>query len=253
MKNKLCSDRLNALESGVIIGSEIIFFDTLTSTFDKIKELPYSNGLTVVCANQTNGCGRMGRNWESNDGGVYFTFAIEHTRKDFPLPFTTLVCALGVCSVLSRYVPCHIKWPNDIVSGGKKLCGILTKNLYNEDKKNIILAGIGINVNNSFSENLPYAASLNSLTGLCYDENLILTEILKAIDRIYFSLSHEEIMKTYKEKCINIGKEITLVSDGKETKGVCTDILPDGTMEVISGGKTFAVSSGEVSVKGIYE
>ena len=195
----------------------------------------------------------MGRSWESSSGGVYFTFALEHSRKDFEVPFTTLVCALGVCRVLSKYVPCSIKWPNDIVSDGKKLCGILTKNLYNDEGKNIILAGIGINVNNTFSDNLPYASSVKKLTGKEENENLILLEVLDEIDNIYFSLSQEEILKNYKEMCINIHKEITLVSNDREQKGICTDILPDGTMEVTSEGKTFAVNSGEVSVKGIYE
>jgi len=253
MNNKLCAKAIEAIKPKGIIGSEIIFFDELTSTFDKIKQMPFSNGLTVVCAHQTEGCGRLGRSWESESGGVYFTFALEHTRNDFPLPFTTLVCAVGVCRVLSRYVPCDIKWPNDIVSGGKKLCGILTKNLYNEDKNNIILAGIGINVNNSFFHNLPYAASIKSLTGVTHNENIILSEVLQEIDNIYFSLSHGEIIKSYKELCINKGREITLVYADREVNGVCTDILPDGTMEVMSEGRTFAVNSGEVSVKGIYE
>lgn len=253
MNNKLCAKAIEAITQKGIIGSEIVFFDELTSTFDQIRKMPFSNGLTVVCAHQTEGCGRLGRSWESDSGGVYFTFALEHTRNDFPLPFTTLVCALGVCRVLSRYVPCAIKWPNDIVSGGKKLCGILTKNLYNEGKKNIILAGIGINVNNSFSDNLPYAASIKSLTGVTHNENIILSEVLQETDNIYFSLSHGEIIKSYRELCINKGKEITLVYADREVKGVCTDILPDGTMEVTSDGRTFAVNSGEVSVKGIYE
>ena len=112
---------------------------------------------------------------------------------------------------------------------------------------------IGINVNNTFSDNLPYASSVKKLTGKEENENLILLEVLDEIDNIYFSLSQEEILKNYKEMCINIHKEITLVSNDREQKGICTDILPDGTMEVTSEGKTFAVNSGEVSVKGIYE
>jgi len=254
MKNKLSKTAIDRIDADGIIGSEVHFFDELTSTFDKIKEFTIKNGLTVVCARQTAGCGRLGRKWESQDGGVYFTFSLTPPFKEFDIPFITIVCALGVQIALSKYISCSIKWPNDIVCLGKKLCGILTKNLVSNGKVEAILVGIGINVNNkSFSDSLPYAASIGSITQSELDENAVLMEVLNSIDRVYRTLSKEEILILYKKHCVNLGREVTLLMNGKEINGICTDIVADGSMNVVADGKELNVHSGEVSVRGIYE
>ena len=173
---------------------------------------------------------------------------------NFEIPFVTIVCALGVCTALTKYLPCLVKWPNDIVSNGRKLCGILSKNIIKGGKTEAILVGIGINVNNHFcEEELPYASSLLDLTGKEYDENHILIEVLKSIDSIYRGYTEKQILDMYREKCVNLGKEVTLCSNGKEIIGVCTDILPDGSMNVETEKEALNVHSGEVSVKGIYQ
>lgn len=254
MKTKLSQKEINGLDLDGIIGSEIHFFPELTSTFDKIREYPPHNGLTVVCARQTAGCGRLGRRWESSDGGVYFTFMLTPPFNGFDIPFITIVCALGVQRALNKYLPCGIKWPNDIVYSGKKLCGILTRNLASHGKVDAVLVGIGINVNNSiFSKNLSHAASLSSVTYKEYNENLILTEVLNSIDDIYQNMSCDEILRLYKEVCVNLFREVTLVINGEELRGICTDILRDGSMNANIGDRIINVHSGEVSVKGIYE
>ncbi len=252
MFGKLCREETEKIQTAGIIGSKVVYFESLTSTFDKIRTMEFQNGLTVVCSRQNSGTGRMGRSWESGDGGIYFTFAMEHTRKDFDVPFITSVCALGVCNVLNNYVPCKIKWPNDIVSGGKKICGILTKNYVSSGKINQIHVGIGINANNTFAQNLPYASSLFLICGEKVDENAILKKVLEETDRIYSKESHRQILDDYKKLCVNLGREVTLSFGDKEAKGICKDILPDGSMEVETEGKTICVNSGEVSVKGIY-
>ena len=110
----------------------------VTSTFDKIREYPLSHGLTVVSSRQTAGSGRLGRKWESPEGGIYFTFCLK-PPFDIPVPSITLVCAAGVHKALSKYAECSVKWPNDIVSDGKKICGILTRNIVSGGKVEAIL------------------------------------------------------------------------------------------------------------------
>lgn len=250
--NKLSLHKINAMKAKGIIGSEVFFYKELSSTFDKIKELPLKNGLTVVCARQSNGSGRLGRTWESGEGGIYFTFALTNPYEKYDIPFITLVCALGVCLALNEYVSCSIKWPNDIVCGGKKLCGILTKNLVTSAKVDAVLAGIGINANNSFGVGLPYASSIKDITGTETDENKLLSEVLNSINKIYYDYSMDEVLTSYKKLCINLNREVTLVYKDKEVQGICKDILPDGSMLFDNGKEEFAVYSGEVSVKGIY-
>jgi BirA family biotin operon repressor/biotin-[acetyl-CoA-carboxylase] ligase len=251
-KNKLSTEEIAKLDLKGRIGKEIFFFHELTSTFDKIKDIPCQDGTAVVCSRQTNGVGRLGREWESNTGGIYLTFALKSLPWDDGIQFMPIACALGVCTALNEYVPCEIKWPNDIVYRGKKLCGILAKNLASSGKVDEIYTGIGINANNHFSENLPYAVSLKMIVQNEVNENLILEGVLNSIDSILFGMTREEILISYKKYCVNIGKEITVVQNGTELKGICTDILPDGSMEFCSGGKILSVNSGEASVKGIY-
>ncbi len=252
INNKLSRDKAESFKPNGFIGSKVFFFDELTSTFDKIKELPIENGTTVVCTTQTSGSGRMGRSWESSEGGIYFTFALTNPYEKFDMPFITIVCALGVSAALSKYALCNIKWPNDIICGGKKLCGILTRNTAISGNINCALVGIGVNANNSFSENLPYASSLKATAGKEIDENKLFSEILNSIDYIYSNYSQDMVLSKYKKLCINLGREVTLVYEGMEVKGVCKDILADGSMLFDDGEKTFSVCSGEVSVKGIY-
>lgn len=254
MKKRLSQNSIDAFGYKGIIGSDIHFFSVLTSTFDKIREFEPAEGLTIVSSSQTAGCGRLGRSWQSNEGGIYFTFALTPPFREFEIPFITIVCALGVCEALSEYLPCLVKWPNDIVSNGRKLCGILSKNIIKSGKTEAVLVGIGINANNHFCEKeLPYASSVSDLTGKEYDENAVLVKVLGSIDRIYREYTKEQILHMYKEKCVNLGKEVTLSSQDGEIKGVCTDILPDGSMNVKTDKGVLNVHSGEVSVKGIYQ
>ena len=254
MQNKLCQSEIDNLTPKGIIGKTVHYFDTLTSTFDAIGDFKLFDGLTVACSKQTQGSGRLGRTWQSDDGGVYFTFSLLPPFNEFEIPFITIVCALGVCNVLNRHIPCQIKWPNDIVSGGKKLCGILTRNLVSNGKVDAILVGIGINVNNSFSKDLPYASSIACITGKRENENKILIDVLNEIDTLYKARTPSKILTEYKKVCVNLEKEVVIHYHNTENEktGICKDILPDGSMNVLTDDGIINVHSGEVSVKGIY-
>lgn len=252
---KLSASALKKLEN-TTIGRKLYFYETTSSTFDKLSELTEKDGVIVVAAGQTNGRGRLGRSWSSDIGGIYFSFALPPKDAN-NAPFITLTCALAVQKALSNYLPCEIKWPNDIVSNGKKLCGILTKSTFSNGKIDNILVGIGINANiEKFPDELIYASSIKLLTGQNVDENTLLYEVVKELDFCCFSQKRENILADYKKVCANIGKTVTIhYTDSRgDIKGVCSDVLADGTMNVITNdGNTVNVNSGEVSVKGIYE
>ena len=253
---KLSDAALKNVVKNTTIGRKLHFYDTVTSTFDKLCELPVSEGLTVVAAHQTNGRGRLGRSWDSDRGGIYFSFILLPTVDADSAPFITLICALAVQKALCEYLPCEIKWPNDIVSDGKKLCGILTKTTLCGDRIENILVGIGINANNTrFPKELVNASSLKLATGRDIDENRLLSKVLRQLDRYYYNESREKVLDEYKKVCANSGKKVTIhYADGRgDIDGICTDILPDGTMNVLTDSGIINVSSGEVSVKGIYE
>ncbi len=237
------------------LGSRLVYCDTVTSTFDTLAGLEPSEGLTVLAAHQTNGRGRLGRSWASNEGGIYFSFLLLPPIEAETAPFITLICALGVYRALSRYAKCGIKWPNDIVSDGKKLCGILTKTNLCESDIESVAVGIGVNANiTSFAKELTNATSLKLICKKDIDENKLFAEIINEIDNAYYHMKRSEVLAEYKKACVNLLSEVAVhFKDGRETvRGTCTDILPDGSINVDLGDKTINVNSGEVSVRGIY-
>lgn len=232
------------------------YFDTVTSTFDKLYDFNPCEGLTVAASHQTNGRGRLGRSWSSGGGGIYFSFMLLAPIDAKTAAFITLICAVAVHRAISKYIECEIKWPNDIVSGGKKICGILTKTSLCENEIEHLLVGIGVNVNiTEFDSELVNASSIKLISGKEVDENRLFAEIMQEIDKAYYHESRESILTEYKKVCANLGKDVTIhYADGRgDVPGKCTDILPDGSMNVLSDGKIINVNSGEVSVKGIYE
>lgn len=233
--------------------SKIFEYDIVTSTFDKLKKFEPEHLLTVIAKQQTNGSGRLGRTWKSDDGGLYFSTLINAGYFAENTGFSTVVCAVAVARVLSSFGNVYIKWPNDIVMNGKKICGILTKISSENGSFDYIAAGIGINTNiTHFDKELTNASSIFIETKQKCNNTDIAKKILEQID-ILIKTDKKEIIQEYKKLCITVGKQITVhhITDG-EYKGTCKDINDDGTLLVESDGKTFSVSSGEVSVRGLY-
>lgn len=236
------------------VGTPLYFYDEVTSTFDKLKTKEFENGALVVAKKQTNGRGRLGRSWQSEDGGIYFSFYLDPKLYTDNVQLINIICAVAVNDVFRKYGDTKIKWPNDIVLNGKKICGILSIGTLEGSEVKYIMTGIGINANcQSFDKSLLYASSLKSETGHTVDENILLTEIIKSID---FNLRHIDIqsqIQNYKKQCITLNSEVTVNNINGDTilKGVCTDILPDGSLEITDGDKKININSNEVSVRGL--
>ena len=239
-----------------ILGKDFYLFDSVTSTFDKAETLPVSNG-TVICAKeQTNGRGRLGREWVSQAGGVYFSIILNPKVYAQNLQIYTAICAVGVQRAISKYVPCFIKWPNDIVSeDGKKLCGILTKAKFCDGKTPFINVGIGINANNSVASSaLPYASSLKECVKDEIDENALLCDVLLEIEKCTEIDDIKKITDEFSKNCITLGRMVKILLPGGESiKGKCISVDPDGSALIEKDDKSLMkVNSGEVSVRGIY-
>lgn len=257
MKNSLNPETVKSLLNTEYIGKKFYFFESTTSTFDEADVLPKDNG-TVICARiQTNGRGRLGRQWQSQSGGIYFSVILKPDIAMDRLSVMTSLCAAGIQRAIEHIMPCKIKWPNDIVSeDGKKLCGILTKIQSDENGDWFINVGIGINANTkSFDDELVYASSLGIITGSVIDENRLLCSCLEEIEKAVDTKRISNTMDDYRSKSITLGKRVRIIyTQGcKEVIGLCTDIADDGTLVVKKDdGECISVNSGEVSVRGIY-
>ena len=224
-----------------------------TESTNKYAKALLKNGelfapFTLIYAdNQTKGRGRLGRSWESKEGDTLcMSLIASYPHK----PAITLLSALAVYSVLRKHCDnLKIKWPNDIVSENKKLCGILT-----ESTPESAIIGIGINLNSTeFSSDIANkATSLRLLTGKIYNPYKLAKKISKELIKILKETDSQltgSSLKKYTSLCINIGKECIY----QEKKVVATGIDTDGSLLVKSDEFNGKISSGEVFVSGIYQ
>lgn len=266
---KSSTNVLNAVEfeKGLdtsILGREIIFLPTVDSTNEEIKRRAHnggSHGLVAVAETQTIGKGRLGRAWSSPAStGLWFSILLRPDISPAHIAGITLAAGLAVCEAVRSFTGCNalIKWPNDIIIGKKKLCGILTEMTAEADRIDYAVLGIGVNVNNkSFPPDIEEkATSLMIETGVEVSRVKLLQKILHELEIYldeYLLNTQHSIAVQYRNLCATIGKTIKTVRNGISLTGTAEDITNAGELIVrLTDGSIITVSSGEVTVQGIY-
>ena len=243
-----------------LIGNKVIELKIADSTNDYIKNncLSYEEGLVVTADRQTNGRGRLGRQWLSDDdSALYMSVLLKPDVDTRIIPVITLLCGVAVCRAINDLCDAcaMIKWPNDIIIGNKKLCGILCEGMISGNEASVI-AGIGINVNNeSFDESIKNkATSLFLSTGNTYDRKETARCVLFELDKLYgeFKRGDMSFMSEYKTLCVSLNRNVTFERDGKTVTAKATDIDSHGSLICVKNGIKYAVIYGEATVQGIY-
>jgi len=250
------------------IGKEIIYLDSVDSTNNYGKNLAskgFDDGTVIVAEEQTKGRGRLGREWISQKGkGIWMTLMLKPDIKPDKASQVTLIAALSVLKGIKNVadVDIMIKWPNDLVINGKKICGILTELGAEIDIINFLCVGIGINVNGEEDDfnkiGLNTATSLKATIGETIDRKRLIVEILESFEKLYkiflHNVSIDFMLDEYKKHLVNLGKEVRVIVKNGEIKGIAEDVNDKGYLMVrLNDGNLMEVSSGEVSVRGIYE
>lgn len=247
------------------VGCEILYFDSIDSTNTKAQELAekgYPSGTLVVADKQIAGKGRRGRNWESPSGcGIFMTLMLKPDINPNNASMLTLVSALAVAKALADITgkDAKIKWPNDIVIDGRKVCGILTEMSAQFDYINNIVIGIGINVNNSsFPEEISAtASSLRLLSGgKKYRRAEIIEKIMEYFEKYYSIFLETEdlsaLVNEYDAMLVNMKRQVKVLDPKEPFDGTAMGITKTGELIVDTWESRKLVSSGEVSVRGIY-
>lgn len=247
------------------VGCEILYFDSIDSTNTKAQELAekgYPSGTLVVADKQIAGKGRRGRNWESPSGcGIFMTLMLKPDINPNNASMLTLVSALAVAKALADITgkDAKIKWPNDIVIDSRKVCGILTEMSAQFDYINNIVIGIGINVNNSsFPEEISAtASSLRLLSGgKKYRRAEIIEKIMEYFEKYYSIFLETEdlsaLVNEYDAMLVNMKKQVKVLDPKEPFEGKAMGITKTGELIVDTWESRKLVSSGEVSVRGIY-
>lgn len=246
------------------MGNTIIYLPETDSTNTQAKRLGEEgaeHGTLVVTQCQTAGRGRRGRSWESPVGNIYFTFLLRPEVEVSRASMITLVSALALVKAIEKVtgLKTQIKWPNDVVVNGKKLCGILTESSTDLEYINYVVVGIGINVNQtSFPpEIMDKASSLFLELGHSVNRGAVLGEFLNQFE-LYYEIfiqteDMSELVNIYNEMLVNSGREVKIIEKGQERILKAIGIDQNGGLIVENAdGKRESIISGEVSVRGLY-
>lgn len=247
------------------VAKEVLYFDTIDSTNTKAQELAekgYPSGTLVVADKQESGKGRRGRSWVSPSGtGIFMTLMIKPDINPNNASMLTLVAALAVAKAITSVTgeEAMIKWPNDIVVTGKKVCGILTEMNAQFDYINHIVVGIGINVHNeSFPEEISQMASslMIEAGGKRFHRAQIIAETMSYFEQYYDTFLKTQdlsaLVREYDKLLVNRNKSVRVLDPKEPFDGKAMGITPKGELIVDTWESRKLVSSGEVSVRGIY-
>ena len=221
------------------------------------------HGTVLIAESQTNGHGRLGRSFQSSpDVGIYMSVLLRPACLPGELMHLTCAAAVAMCNAIEQSAGFRpgIKWTNDLVYGKKKLGGILTELGFGKSGTiDYAIVGIGINCchrQEDFSPEIQeIAASLSMITGHNIDRTKVAAAMMDALYRMDYDLLQKkaEILEQYRQNCITIGQEISLVRGEEVRHGTAIGVDDEGALVVrFPDGIVQTVNSGEVSVRGMY-
>ncbi len=255
MQNEILSEEtIRSFLTDDIVIPAINIHSVLKSTNITAKELAQNaaaHGTVVIADSQTEGRGRQGKSFFSPAGtGVYMSIVLRPDADEVPL-FTT-GAAVAVCRAISSQTSAEprIKWVNDILVGGKKVCGILTEALVGSEGVQYVVLGIGVNVSTEcFPCEIEGKVDNIISAGLVPSRNRMIAGIINE----FFSVMREKktLLEQYRTLSAVIGCDIVILEHGQKQKGHALDIDNDGGLVVLlESGEKKVLRSGEISIRG---
>ena len=246
-------------------GKTILHEKQMDSTNEEAKRAGNAGaeeGIVFWADVQTAGKGRRGRSWYSHEAdNLYFTILLRPQIAPDKASMLTLVIAYAVTKAIREFtgLEAQIKWPNDIVVAGKKVCGILCEMKLDGTRLDYCVAGVGINVGNQkFAEDIRNkATSLTKQCGMEIDREGLLQAILGYFEKDYEEFLHYEdlsfLREEYNEWLVNQNRQVCVLEPQGEYEGVAKGITTTGELLVErADGQVQKVYAGEVSVRGLY-
>jgi len=257
---KLTPEIISGLCLPKLFSKNIIYFEETSSTNDIAKKMAGDGapeGTLVIAESQSHGKGRMGRDWESPKYlGIYISIILRPRLNKIVIPFISLMAGIATAEAINKetQLDAKIKWPNDILAYGKKVCGILIEGNIIKDMLEFLIIGIGVNVNNkTFKGNYIHPpTSLRIEKGNLISRTKILKSLLTELEKWYFLLLNDSkgkklILKRYKELSHTLGKRISVKAGSKLLEGFAVDIDQMGFLLLRDeNGRIEKIPSGEV-------
>ncbi|MFC1513876.1 biotin--[acetyl-CoA-carboxylase] ligase [candidate division KSB1 bacterium] len=236
-----------------------MYRETITSTNILARKLLTSNidlPFVVISEEQTQGKGRLKRSWFSpSKKGLWFSTAFPISGKNKKIGHYNFLVSLAVSSAVETFSGLKIdfKWPNDILCGGKKICGILSE-VISEDSGNIVLVGAGLNVDIELKELADdikdKATSILIETGKSPDRDELFIELVRTLNLLYDIWEKNGLTPLYKEwikKCATLGKTVSIAQGKQKITGTAESVNSDGSLNLIgSNGKKYKIYAGDI-------
>jgi len=244
---------------------QVRVYKTVDSTNNQAKRLALQRPVEaslVIAHEQTAGKGRRGNTWHSENGkGIWMSMLLKPSIDPQVAPMLTLVAALSVVEAIDIQtgLEAQIKWPNDVVIAGKKVCGILTEMSSEKDYIEHVIVGIGVNVNQiKFPKAI--AASATSLK-LLLDKEVhqpdLFIKIVERFEARYKVFIQDKnlasMIEAYNAVCMNVDQPLKVIGKHQQQYGTGVSVTKEGVLQVLDKtGKIFEVHAGEVSIRGLY-
>ena len=214
---------------------KIYHFREVSSTMDVARELSHQRaeeGTIVIAESQSQGRGRLNRQWLSPEGGIYFTLILRPKISPIYAPRINLMVAVAIAQTIRKLfgLAAELKWPNDVLIGEKKVCGILAEMNAETDAINFVNLGIGINVNTPVSRLEGKTTSLKEKLGKEVSRKELFHSVVKEIIKQQTLLSQEDLLKEWKQLSTTLNQEVKIVMPGKEIRGRAIDIDTNGAL-----------------------
>ncbi|MBF6589603.1 MAG: biotin--[acetyl-CoA-carboxylase] ligase [Ktedonobacterales bacterium] len=243
---------LAAATHDLALGHPLLYFPEIGSTNTHAHDLARrgtAEGTLVVTDHQTAGRGRIGRTWQSLPGQQLTLSLVLYPR--FPPHFLVMASALAVAEAIAATTPLQpgIKWPNDILLDGRKLCGILI-----ETSADFAILGLGLNVNGTLTHPPDVAARATTLAralGHEVSREALAAELLRRLDGYYTTLqtgatdAQATLRDAWRDRLVMLGQQVMLRQGGQALAGIAEDVdaggalllrTPDGLLHVVTWG-----------------
>jgi BirA family biotin operon repressor/biotin-[acetyl-CoA-carboxylase] ligase len=239
------------------VGQKVIAYPSLTSTNDIAKleaKKGAREGTVVVTEEQTAGRGRLKRAWLSPKGSIALSIILHPTPAR--LPSLIMVASLAVVHCIEKVsgLEAQIKWPNDVLVNGKKVCGILIESDVRGNAVDYAVIGIGLNVNLNtadFPEIAVTATSISQELGEKISRREMIRCLLVEVENLYLALPEgDSVFREWRERLVTLGKEVNINSGKASYKGIAESVASDGSLFLRQpDGNLIKIVAGDVSLR----
>jgi BirA family biotin operon repressor/biotin-[acetyl-CoA-carboxylase] ligase len=245
-----------SLKTG-FVGQKVIAYPSLTSTNDIAKREAKKGareGTVVVAEEQTAGRGRLKRAWLSPKGSLALSIILHPTPAR--LPALIMVASLAVVHSIEKVsgLKSQIKWPNDVLVNGKKVCGILIESDVRGSAVDYAVIGIGLNVNLNtadFPEIAATATSISHELGREISRREMIRCLLVEVENLYLALGEgDSVFLEWRERLVTLGKEVEINSGQTSYQGIAESVASDGSLFLRQpDGNLIKIVAGDVSLR----